>query len=202
MKVGVVGFQGAVDEHIKITEKALRQMEIDGGAVWLETKKQLSEIDGLIIPGGESTTIGQLMLDSGIFKKVREKGKDGFPIMGTCAGMVLLAKKGGKEIKKTNQPLLELMDITVIRNSFGRQRESFETDIPIACLDKKPFPAIFIRAPAIIRISENVTPLARYKEKIVAAEQDNLLAVSFHPELTDDIRVHKYFLERIIQKID
>lgn len=196
MIIGVIGFQGAISEHITSIEKAMKKQNINGRAIWLNDKKQLSKIDGLIIPGGESTTIGRLMLESGIFNEVKKLGEKGLPILGTCAGLILLAKEGGEEIRKTNQPLLKLMNIKVKRNAFGRQKESFETNLKIPFLGKEPFLGVFIRAPAIGKIGEKVYSLAEYKNKIVAAEQENLVTMAFHPELTNDTRAHEYFLRK------
>lgn len=197
MKIGVIGFQGAVTEHIRATERALRELGIEGEAVWLKNKSQLPRVDGLIIPGGESTTIGRLMTNSGIFEEVRKMGKDGFPILGTCAGLILLAKEGEKEVERTGQPLLELMDVKVNRNAFGRQKESFETDLEISAFGEDPFRCVFIRAPTVTEIWGDAKPLAKYQEKTVAAEQGDLLALSFHPELTPDTRAHEYFLRKV-----
>lgn len=197
MKIGVVGFQGAIEEHIQATERAIKSLDIEGKAVWLKNRSQLSKVDGLIIPGGESTTIGRLMINSDIFEDIRELGEKGLPIFGTCAGLILLAEEGGDEIQKTDQPLLGLMDMKVRRNAFGRQKESFERELKIPALGDKPFPGVFIRAPAIEKVGENVKPLATYRNKIVAAEQNNLLAMAFHPELTSDTRCHEYFLKKV-----
>lgn len=197
MKIGIVGFQGAIKEHIKALEQALQRKKENGEVIWLKNKSQLDVVDGVVIPGGESTTIGQLMKSSRIFEEVKKLGKEGLPIMGTCAGMILLAKEGGKEIEKTKQPLLGLMDISVTRNAFGRQKESFETDLTIKNFGEKPFPAVFIRAPAIQKTWGNAVTLATFKEKIVAAEQDNKICLAFHPELTKDTRAHEYFLEMV-----
>lgn len=200
MKIGVIGLQGAITEHLEMVERAMEELGIDGDATWLNTKDQIENVEGLIVPGGESTTIGRLMKNSGIFEKVKEEGKVGKPILGTCAGLILLAKEGGSEIKRTEQPLLKLMDIKVKRNAFGGQRESFETELNISVLGEKPFRGVFIRAPAIEKVGENVKVLAKYKGMIVAAEQGNLLSVGFHPELTSDTRIHEYFLEKVRKK--
>lgn len=197
MKIGVIGFQGAVTEHIKATERAMEKLGIDGEAVWLKSKSQIPEVSGLIIPGGESTTIGRLMSNSGIFEDVRKMGKNGIPILGTCAGLILLAKKGEEEIERTGQPLLKLMDIKVNRNAFGRQKESFEADLEIPAFGEDPFRCVFIRAPAITKIWGSANSLAEYQTKTVAAEQGNLLTLSFHPELTQDTRAHEYFLRKV-----
>lgn len=197
MRIGVIGFQGAITEHIRATKQAMQEMEITGDALWLKNESQLTKIDGLIIPGGESTTIGNLMLSAGVFENVKEKGRDGFPIFGTCAGLILLADRGGEKVEEKNQPLLELMNVKVERNAFGRQKESFETELRIPVLGNKPFHGVFIRAPAISEVGEKVNPLVKYNDKIVAAEQENLLSMAFHPELTSDTRSHEYFLEKV-----
>lgn len=197
MKIGVIGLQGAITEHLEMIRQAMEKLKIDGDASWLNTKNQIENVEGLIIPGGESTTMGRLMQNSGIFEKVKEEGKAGKPILGTCAGLIILAKGGGNEIERTGQPLLKLMDIKVKRNAFGGQKESFETDLNVSVLGEKPFRGVFIRAPAIEKVGENVKVLAKYRGMIVAAEEDNLLSVGFHPELTSDTRIHEYFLKKV-----
>lgn len=197
MKIGVIGFQGAVEEHIVATEQAIQKLEISGKALWLKNRSQLLDVDGLIIPGGESTTIGQLILNAEMYDDIKKMGENGVPILGTCAGLILLAKRGGREIQKTEQPLLKLMDIKVIRNAFGRQRESFETELEIPAFGEKSFHGVFIRAPAISGVWKNAKPLAEYRNKIVAAEQENLLVMAFHPELTSDTRAHEYYLNKV-----
>lgn len=197
MKIGVIGFQGAVTEHINAIERAMDKLDISGEAIWLKNKSQLSQVDGLVIPGGESTTIGHLMTASGVFDEIKKMGEEGIPILGTCAGLILLAKEGGKEVEESGQPLLELMDTKVIRNAFGRQKESFETDLEIPAFGKEPFRCVFIRAPAITKTWGETEKLATYKDWIVAAEQKNLLTLAFHPELTSDTRAHEYYLKKV-----
>ena len=152
--------------------------------------------DGVIIPGGESTTLCRLSWSEGIAQEIIDLAKSGKPVMGTCAGLILLASKGDDEVAKTKQRLLGLMDTTVDRNAFGRQVDSFESPLKIKGFDE-PFNAVFIRAPAVITAGKGVKVLAKIDGKIVAAQQKNLLALAFHPELTDDLRLHKYFLEMI-----
>ncbi|KXB02956.1 glutamine amidotransferase [candidate division MSBL1 archaeon SCGC-AAA833F18] len=195
MRIGVIGLQGAVSEHIEIINKAMRELDLKGKAFWLREASQLSEVNGIVVPGGESTTIGRLMTTSGIFERVKEMGKNGMPILGTCAGLILLAKEGDEEVEKTGQPLLRLMDMRITRNAFGRQRESFEVNLDISAFGERPFRCVFIRAPAIEEVWSNVEVLAEYEGKIVAAKQGNLIALAFHPELTDDTRAHEYFLK-------
>jgi 5'-phosphate synthase pdxT subunit len=183
IKIGVLALQGAVAEHIRSLERAGAE------AVAVKRVEQLEELHGLIIPGGESTTIGKLMRKYGFIEAIRRFAADGKPIFGTCAGLIVLARRidGGEE------PHLGLMDMTVVRNAFGRQRESFETDLEVAGLDR-PLRAVFIRAPLIKEVGPGVEVLSVCRGEIVAARQNRLLACSFHPELTDDSALHAYFI--------
>ncbi|SFT27470.1 pyridoxal 5'-phosphate synthase glutaminase subunit PdxT [Paenibacillus sp. BC26] len=184
MKIGVLALQGAVAEHIRSIEAA------GGEGVAVKRTEQLQELDGLIIPGGESTTIGKLMRHYGFIDAIREFSEQGKPIFGTCAGLIVLASR----IEGQEDAHLQLMDMTVARNAFGRQRESFETDLPIKGIDE-PVRAVFIRAPLIKEVSPSVDVLSTYNGEIVTARQGHLLASSYHPELTDDYRLHAYFLD-------
>jgi 5'-phosphate synthase pdxT subunit len=186
MKIGVLASQGAFVEHIDM----LRQLKVDTLPVRLP--KELAGLDGLIIPGGESTSISKLMLTYNLMDEVGNLARSGLPIFGTCAGMILLASK----ISDSDVVPLGLMDIVVGRNAFGRQRESFETEISIPVLGGKPFPAVFIRAPVIEQTNGKVEILARLADgTAVAARQAKLLVSAFHPELTSDLRFHQYFLD-------
>ncbi len=187
MLIGVLAMQGAFREHRLALEAC--------GATCREIRKpaHLEGLDGLVIPGGESTTIGKLLHDYELFVPIREMGKDGLPIFGTCAGLVMLAR----DIEGSNQPRLGLMDICVIRNAFGRQVHSFEADLSIPALGEAPFPGVFIRAPYINKAGEGVEVLAVFQDHIVMARQQNLLVTAFHPELTGDQRVHRYFLHTV-----
>jgi len=186
MKIGVLASQGAFAEHIA----KLHQLGVE--AVPVRLPEELEGLDGLIIPGGESTSISRLMLDYQLMDEIRDRAKNGLPMLGTCAGMVLLAKKNSDAYPEP----LGVMDITVRRNAFGRQKESFETELSIPALGKKPFPAVFIRAPLIEKANGKMEILARLADgTIVAARQGKLLALAFHPELTDDLRLHHYFLD-------
>ncbi|MHB8841442.1 MAG: pyridoxal 5'-phosphate synthase glutaminase subunit PdxT [Candidatus Aquicultor sp.] len=187
VRVGVLALQGAVREHIQHIEA------LGAAGAAIKWPHELKEIAGLIIPGGESTTIGKLMVEYEFIDAIRDFHAAGKPIYGTCAGMILLAKT----ITEGDQPLLSLMDIEARRNAFGRQRESFEADLAIK--DIGSFKAVFIRAPWIESVGEGVDTLAEFdtieRGAIkVMARQGNLLASAFHPELTGDARVHKYFL--------
>jgi 5'-phosphate synthase pdxT subunit len=195
MRIGVVGLQGAVSEHLRAVERAFRMLQVKGEVLWVRRPDQLKGIDGVIIPGGESTTIGRLMASGGLFEPIRELGLDDTPILGTCAGLILLAKEGDEQVRKTGQLLLGLMDISVVRNAFGRQRESFEASLRVPKFGEEPFECVFIRAPAIERVWGDVEVLAEYGGKIVAAQQGRLVTMAFHPELTPDTRAHEYFLQ-------
>lgn len=186
MRVGVLALQGAVAEHIRSIENA--------GAEGIAVKhaEQLDELDGLIIPGGESTTIGKLMRKYDFIDAIRSFSNQGKPVFGTCAGLIVMAK----EIEGGEEAHLELMDIKVSRNAFGRQRESFETDLKVEGLEE-PVRAVFIRAPLITAVGDNVEVLSTYNNEIVTARQGHLLVSSYHPELTDDYALHAYFLEMI-----
>ncbi|MDO8692189.1 MAG: pyridoxal 5'-phosphate synthase glutaminase subunit PdxT [Dehalococcoidia bacterium] len=190
-KVGVLALQGAFAEHLS----ALARLGIEGLPVRLP--EQLDGLDGLIIPGGESTTISKLMLSYGIFEALRVRIESGLAVWGTCAGMILLAR----ETDDKKLPVTGLMDIRVKRNAFGRQLESFEHDLSIPALGPDPFHAVFIRAPVIECVGANVEVLARLSPgPIVAARQGRLLATAFHPELTTDLRFHQYFLGKVAGK--
>ena len=186
MKVGVLALQGDVAEHLAAMRRALRRK---GDVIAVKKAEQIDELDGLVIPGGESTTIGKLMQKYGIDRAI--KARPELAIFGTCAGAILLAR----EIEGYEQFSLRLMDIAVARNAFGRQRESFEERLVIPQLGQKPFHAVFIRAPVITRAGRGVEVLARVGDAIVLARQGRYLACAFHPELTRDARLHRYFME-------
>ncbi len=191
MKIGVLAAQGAFAEHIAV----LKQLKVD--AVPVRLPRDLTGLDGLIIPGGESTTISKLMPAYKLSDEIRNRAKKSLPIWGTCAGMIMLADK----IPDSTVEPLGLMKIGVRRNAFGRQKESFETELSIPALGKKPFPAVFIRAPAIEESNGEVEVLARLDDgTIVAARQGKLLASAFHPELTDAPRFHQYFLNIVAER--
>lgn len=187
--IGVLALQGDFREH----RETLRRMGLDPQEVRLPD--HLDGLDGLIIPGGESTTILRLMRSSGLLDPLRTLAQDDFPVWGTCAGMILLAKR----LDETGMPALQAMDITVRRNAFGRQMDSFETDVPIPALGGDPFHAVFIRAPIIEEVGPAVEVLARLADGTpVAARERRLLATAFHPELTPDTRLHRFFLDRFV----
>lgn len=196
MKIGVLALQGAFIEH----EAKLTALGIQ--AVQVRLPEQLTDLDALIIPGGESTTIGKLAEQYGLIEPMRAFAQHK-PTWGTCAGMIFLAKDIGND----RQPILGLMDVKVNRNAFGRQIDSFEQDLQINEISDDPFHAVFIRAPIITQVLENAQPevkvLAALEDgRIVAARQGHLLATAFHPELTNDQRLHRYFANMVASKSD
>jgi len=198
IKVGVLSLQGDVAENIASTKTALSELDKTGTVTEVKTPEQISELDGLIIPGGESTMIGQLSLINGSLKKIKEKIEAGMPVLGICAGLILLSKKAkDRVVGYTDQPLLDLLDVQVERNSFGRQRDSFEAEISMESLNIPKFNGVFIRAPSINEVGENAEVISKFNEKIVAVKQANMLATAFHPELTQDVSLHKYFVNMI-----
>ena len=194
VRIGIIAIQGDVEEHIRAVEKTLAERAEQGEVVKIRHRGIVGSCDAIVIPGGESTTIGRLMEREGILPEIREAAGDEKPILGTCAGLVLLAKEGDEEVAKTGQPLLGLMDIRVKRNAFGRQRESFEVPLKLSIFEE-PFHAVFIRAPFITHAADSVDVLATLNGHIVAAKQRNIMALSFHPELTEDRRIYHYFLD-------
>jgi len=186
LTIGVLALQGAFDEHLAI----LRRLGAEASAVRLPN--QLDRLDGLVVPGGESTTIGKLLVQYDLLLKLKKMVEAGFPLFGTCAGLILLAKE---ILGDSSQPLIGVMDMTVKRNYFGRQVDSFEADLAVPELGDSPFHAVFIRAPVVKWVGSEVQVLARLPtSEIVAVRQDNLLACAFHPELGEDPRFHQYFL--------
>lgn len=187
VKIGVLALQGAVREHVKSLEAPNTEVVI------IKRVEQLDDLDGLVFPGGESTTMRRLVNKYGFFQPLRDFAEVGKPIFGTCAGLILMAERieGSDE-----EGHLQLMDMKVERNAFGRQRESFETTLVVDQV-ADDVEAVFIRAPLISETGESVDILAEYEGEIVAAKQNHLLACSFHPELTDDARLHQFFVKMV-----
>jgi len=196
--IGVLAIQGDVHENILSTKTALQELGVEGTVVGVKTTEEISKLDGLIIPGGESTTIGQLSLVNSSLKMIKEKTEHGMPVFGICAGMIMLSKTADdRVVGKTDQPLLDLLDIKLERNSFGRQKESFEANISMISINIPKFNGVFIRAPSVSDVGPGVDVLATFNEKIVAVKKGNLLGVAFHPELTENVSLHKYFINLI-----
>lgn len=200
MKLGVIAVQGAVSEHIDALRQAARQKRVEAKVVQVKTNADLDGVNGLVIPGGESTTISRLTLTAGVHEKIAALAQKGLPILGTCAGAILLASQGDGQVRQTSTKLLGLMDMQVNRNSYGRQVDSFEADLQIPDIGDKPFRGVFIRAPTIEKVWGKTTVWAKYQGAIVAARKDNILGLTFHPELTDDFRIHEFFLSIVLNQ--
>lgn len=187
-QIGVLALQGDFAEHVS----AFRRLGVSAREV--RRSEDLRALDGLVIPGGESTTLGRLMSDFDLLEPLRALSHDGLPVWGTCAGLIVLARRA----TDLEWPTLEALDIAVRRNAYGRQVDSFEADLVVPALGAKTFPAVFIRAPVIEEVSDSVQVLATLDDgRAVAIRQGNVLATAFHPELTGDDRFHQYFLEMI-----
>ena len=196
ISIGVIGIQGAISEHVTIMQNTLKTTDTPGTVFIVKNLGDINKIDALILPGGETTTISKILYKLGLHTAIAKKIKENnLPVMGTCAGCVILASEIIDDIKD-DVKLLHAIDMQVERNAFGRQKESFEKNINIEGVHH-PYNAVFIRAPVIRKIWGKTKVLAKINKKIVMARQDNLLALSFHPELTNDLRIHNYFLDMI-----
>ena len=198
LNVGILSIQGDVQENLVSTKSAIDELGLDVKVSEVKTPDEISQLDGLIIPGGESTTIGQLSLVNGSLKILKEKIESGMPVLGICAGMIMLSKTADdRVIGKTDQPLLDILDIKLERNSFGRQKESFESDISMNSIGIPKFNVVFIRAPSVSDVGSGVEILSKFNERIVAVKKGNVIGTAFHPELTEDTSLHKYFVNLI-----
>lgn len=201
INIGILAVQGDVAENILATKMAIEELGMEGIVTEVKTPEQISDLDGLVIPGGESTVIGTLSLVNGSLKKIKEKIASGMPVFGICAGMIMLSKKAkDRVVGEMDQPLLDFLDVKIERNAFGRQKDSFESEISMDKIGITRFPGVFIRAPSIIETGKDVEVLSKFNEKIIAVKQGNILGTSFHPELTGDISLHKYFVSMIKKK--
>ena len=201
LNIGILAVQGDVAENVMATKMSLDELGIDGIVNEVKTPEQIADLDGLIIPGGESTVIGTLSLVNGSLKKIKEKIAIGMPVFGICAGLILLSKKAkDRVVGEMDQPLLDFLDVKIERNAFGRQRDSFESEISMEKIGIPKFHGVFIRAPSIMEAGNDVEILSKFNEKTIAVKQGNIIGTSFHPELTADISLHKYFVNLIRKK--
>ena len=200
IKVGVLGIQGDIEENILSTDEALKKLNLRGTVESVRYSESIAELDGLILPGGESTVIGSLLSIQGkVFQTIEKKITEGMPVLGTCAGLIMLSKRTyDKVVGETKQKLFGMLDVVIERNAFGRQHESFEVDLKIPVLGKEPFRGIFIRSPIVNNVGESVTILTKLNDKIVAVKQNNIIGTSFHPELSSDRRLHELFIKDIV----
>lgn len=201
LNIGILSIQGDIAEHISSITNSLRSLSYQGTIYKINNSDNLSMIDGLIIPGGESTVIGKLISSDNLLQKIKDKIISGMPVFGICAGLILLSKHiTDRIIGKTNQHTLDLLDIEIERNHFGRQYSSFESDI-LLDLDKQiHFNGVFIRAPRITNTGNNVKIISKFDNSPIAVLQNNILATTFHPELTYDLSLYTYFINIIKNK--
>jgi len=201
IKIGVLGIQGDIEENILSISEALKNLNLQGTVESVRYSESIAELDGLILPGGESTVIGNLLsIQGNIFQTIKKKITDGMPVLGTCAGLIMLSKRTyDKVVGETKQKLFGVLDVVIERNAFGRQHESFEVDLDIPILGKELFRGIFIRSPIINNVGESVNILTKLNDKIVAVKQNNIIGTSFHPELSTDRRLHELFIKDSVE---
>ncbi len=194
--IGVLGFQGDIEENVAATEQAIQELQVDGIVQPVRDPEEVEKVDALILPGGESTvqsTLAAIQLSLPVMKK---RISEGLPVLGTCAGMIMLSKRAyDRVIGDTKQKLMGNLDVVVERNAFGRQNESFEAELPVSMVGNDAFNGVFIRAPAVSELGKDVEVLARFNNRIVAVRQKNIIGTSFHPELSGDLRIHKQLVK-------
>jgi 5'-phosphate synthase pdxT subunit len=202
ISVGVLGIQGDIEENKAVAKEALDRTNTKGDVKFVRYAEEIEKIDGLILPGGESTVMTTLAaVQGGILHTIRRRIDEGMPVLGTCAGMIMLAKRAyDRVVGETKQQLLSKMDIVVERNAFGRQKDSFEAKISIPILGKNnnAFRGVFIRAPVVIEVGVAVDIIAKFNDRIVGVRQGNVIATSFHPELSGDDRIHRQFIKTVL----
>jgi|TARA_B100001750_G_C15518786_1_gene609658 5'-phosphate synthase pdxT subunit len=197
VNIGILGVQGDVEEHIASVESAFREITMDGIVSVIKYPEEINSINGLIIPGGESTSIGKLSNNDDFHSSIKKKITQGMPVLGTCAGLIFLSNHIIQNSSNTSQKLLGSLDIEIERNAFGRQRESFQSEFPIPKFGLDNFLGVFIRAPVIRNIGSNVEVIAKLDEDVIAVKQGNILATCFHPELSNNAIFHKYLIELV-----
>ncbi len=190
MKVGVLALQGDVPEHLRSAGRTLA----NGSVVAVRRPEELAMVDALFLPGGESTTIARLLHGARLWTPLAQRLRDGFPVLGTCAGLILLAREIAPSPSGQDPPSFEVLDVRVRRNDYGPQRESFEAPVVVDGVTGRPFPGVFIRSPRILSVGPNALPIAWRGEEIVGVRSGNVWGLAFHPELSDDPRVHRRFL--------
>lgn len=198
VSIGILGMQGDIQENRLALERAADEMRYNFTIVRVMAPKDVSKLDGLVIPGGESTTIGSMARTNETADAIRQKVADGMPVLGICAGMILLANQASdRTVGRTGQPLLDCLDIQLERNSFGRQRQSFEAEISMEGIGIPKYRGVFIRAPAIVSAPGQAETIATIDGKVVAIKKGNIMGVAFHPELTHDSAVHRHFIDMV-----
>lgn len=194
--IGVLGFQGDIEENIAATKQAFHEMQVEGSVELVRYPEEVEKVDGLILPGGESTVQSTLAAIQRSLPVIKKRISEGMPVMGTCAGMIMLSRRAfDRVVGDTKQKLMGNLDIVIERNAFGRQGDSFEVDLSINMLGKEAFKGVFIRAPAVSEVGKDVEVIAKLSSKVVAVRQKNIIGTAFHPELSGDSRMHKHLVK-------
>jgi len=201
VSIGVLGLQGDIEENVAATNQALQELHTDNGNVsMVRYPQEIEKIDGLILPGGESTVQSTLIAIQRSLPIIKKRILEGMPVLGTCAGMIMLSRRAyDRVVGDTKHKLIGDLDIVVERNAFGRQNDSFEADLSLTMLGKEAFKGVFIRAPAVSEVGKDVEVVGKLNNKIVAVKQKNIIATSFHPELSGDSRMHRHLIDMVLE---
>ena len=200
MTIGVLGLQGDIEENVAATSQALQELHVNGTVDIVRHPEELEKIDGLILPGGESTVQSTLAAIQRSLPAIKKRISEGMPVLGSCAGMIMLSKRAyDRIIGDTKQKLIGNLDIVIERNAFGRQNDSFEADLTVAMLGKEAFRGVFIRAPVVSEVGKDVEVIGKLNNRIVAVKQKNIIGTAFHPELSGDSRMHKHLINMILE---
>ena len=200
MTIGVLGLQGDVEENVAATNQALQELHINGNVDVVRYPEEIERIDGLILPGGESTVQSNLVAIQRSIHVIKKRISEGMPVLGTCAGMIMLSKRAyDRIVGDTKQKLIGNLDIVIERNAFGRQNDSFEADLSLNMLGNEAFKGVFIRAPVVSEVGKDVEVIGKLNNKIVAVKQKNILGTSFHPELSGDSRMHRHLINMVLE---
>jgi pyridoxal 5'-phosphate synthase pdxT subunit len=197
--IGVLGFQGDIEENVAATKQALQEMNVDGSVEPVRYQEEVEKVDGLILPGGESTVQSTLAAIQRSLPVIKKRISEGMPVMGTCAGMIMLSRRAfDRVVGDTKQKMIGNLDIVIERNAFGRQGDSFEADLAIGMFGKEAFKGVFIRAPAVSEVGKDVEVIAKLNNKVVAVKQKNIIGTAFHPELSGDSRMHRHLVKMAV----
>lgn len=200
IRIGILGLQGDVEENMAATRQALQELQVDGSVKMVRYPEEIEKIDGLILPGGESTVQSTLAAIQRSLPIIKKRISDGVPVLGICAGMIMLSKRAyDKIVGDTKQKLIGNLDIVIERNAFGRQNDSFEADLSLSILGNEAFKGVFIRAPAVSEVGKDVQVVGKLNNKIVAVKQKNIIGTSFHPELSGDSRIHRHLINMVLE---
>jgi pyridoxal 5'-phosphate synthase pdxT subunit len=198
--IGVLGLQGDIEENVAATSQALQELHLEGSVDMVRYSEEIEKMDGLILPGGETTVQSTLAAIQRSLPVIKKRISEGMPVLGTCAGMIMLSKRAyDRIVGDTKQKLIGNLDIVIERNAFGRQNDSFEADLSISMLGKEAFKGVFIRAPAVSEVGKDVEVIGKLNNRIVAVKQKNIIGTAFHPELSGDSRMHRHLINMVLE---